>query len=56
MLLSQRNKLLVVYGTGSDQNHTIRSVVSLDVVGEVIAFDGEDVGLWPKNGPAKGLT
>ena len=46
----------MVYGTGSNQDHTIRSVVGLDVIGEVIAFDGENVGLWSKNGSTKGLT
>ena len=56
MFLSQRNELLVIYSTGSNQDHTVCSVVGLDVVGEVIAFDGENVGLWSKNGSAKRLT
>ena len=46
----------MVDGTGSNQDHTIRSVVGLDVIGEVVPFDGENVGLWSKNGSTEGLT
>ena len=46
----------MIDGTGSNQDHTVRSVVGLDVVREVIALDGENIGLWSKDGPAKRLT
>ena len=56
MLLSQRNQLLVINGTSSNQNHAVRGVVGLDVVREVVALNGEDVGLWSEDGSAKRLT
>lgn len=42
--------------TGSDEDHAVGCVVGLDVVGEVIALNGENVGFWAQNGAAKGLS
>jgi hypothetical protein len=46
----------VIDSTGSNQDHTICSVVGLDVVGQVIALDGENVGFRSKDGSAQRLT
>lgn len=56
MFLGQRNELLVIDGTGSDQDHTICSVVGLDVVGEIVTFDRENIGFRAKDGSAERLT
>ena len=46
----------MINGTSSNQDHTIRRVVGLDVVRQVIALNGENIGLWPEDGSAKRLT
>lgn len=56
VLLSESDELLVGNATSTNENHTVSSVVGLDVVGQVVAGDGLDVLLGAEDGAAKGLA
>ena len=56
VLLSESHELLVGDTTSTDQDHSVSSVVGLDVVGQVVPGDGLDVLLGAEDGAAKGLA
>ena len=56
MLFSELDEFVVVHSARADEHHAVGCVVCLDVVGQVIPFDGEDVVLGSEDGSAKGLT
>jgi hypothetical protein len=56
VLLSELDELLVRDATGTNENHTVSSVVVLDVVGELFSGDVADVLSRAKDGAAKGLV
>lgn len=56
VLLSKLDKLLVRNATGADEDHTVSSVVLLDVVGELGAGNIADVLAGAENGASKGLA
>lgn len=56
VLLTQLDELLVRDTTSTDQNHTVSSVVGLDVVNQVVAGDGLDVLLGAEDCAAKRLV
>lgn len=43
VLLSKLNQLLVGNATSTNENHTISSVVCLDVVDQIVSLDALDV-------------
>ena len=56
VLLGELDELVVGDAAGTDENHTVGSVVGLDVVGQVVAGDGLDVLLGSEDGAAEGLV
>lgn len=56
VLLSKLNELLVGDTTGSNENHTVSSVVVLDIVGKLGSGDVANVLARAENGAAKGLV
>lgn len=56
VLLGETDKLLVGDTTSTNQDHTVGSVVGLDVVGQVVTGDGLDVLLGAEDGAAKRLA
>ena len=56
MLFGEFNQLFVVDTSCPNENHTIRGVVGLDVVSQVLAGDGLDVLLGAEDGATKGLA
>lgn len=56
MLLCELNKLLVLDTTSSNKNHSVASVVCLDVVLQVIPGDRLNVLGWAENGATKWLA
>ncbi len=56
VLLGKLDERLVLDPAGTDKDHAVSGVVGLDVLGEVLTLDGEDVLLGAKDGATKGLT
>lgn len=56
VLLGKLDKRVVLDATSTDKDHAVSSVVGLDVLGEVVTLDGEDVVLGPEDGAAEGLA
>lgn len=56
MLLGEFHELVVLDSSSANKNHTVSSVVSLDVIREVLALDREDVFPGTKDGPAESLA
>lgn len=56
VLLSQSDELVVGDTTSTNQDHAVRGVVGLDVVGQVIPRDSLDVLLGTKDGTTEGLA
>lgn len=56
VLLGELDELCVLDAAGSDENHAVGGVVGLDVRGEVVPLDGEDVRLGTEDGATEGLA
>ena len=56
VLLGVLDELLVVDAAGADEDHAVGGVICLDVRGEVIALDGENVLLGAKDGAPERLA
>lgn len=56
VLLGELDKLVVGNSSRSDKNHTVGSVVGLDVVGQIIAGDALDVLLGTEDGATERLV
>lgn len=56
VLLGQSDELLVGDTTSTNQDHAVRGVVGLDVVGQVVTGDGLDVLPGTKDGTTEGLS
>ena len=56
VLLGKLDERVVLDTTSADKNHTVSSVVGLDVLSKVLALDGENVLLGAQDCAAKGLT
>ncbi len=56
MLLGKFNQRLVLDASCTNEYHAVSSVVGLDIGGEIVAVDGEDVSLWSENCTAQRLA
>ncbi|KAI3480564.1 hypothetical protein L1887_57284 [Cichorium endivia] len=56
VLLGELDERVVLDATGTDENHAVGGVVGLDVLGEVLTLDREDVLLGAEDGAAQRLA
>ena len=56
VLLGELDELVVRDAAGADEDHAVRCVVRLDVVGQLVAGDGLDVLFRAEDGAAEGLV
>jgi hypothetical protein len=56
VLFGELDKSVVFDGTGTDETHSVGSVVFGNVAGEVISVDRVDVLLGAEDGVAEGLS
>lgn len=56
VLLGQSDELVVGNTTSANQDHAVRGIVGLDVVGQVVPRDGLDVLPGTKDGTTEGLA